>query len=903
MGMDFTASTVSNSPTGYNSAKYIVTNIDWKNGGSDIYDDIQHSGGIKNIRVIRYADVLLFAAEAAFQTGDSVTALHYINLVRTRARNSGKTNLPANLATLTLDDIYNERSWELGSEGHRYFDLIRTGKAYETLNGLHINMLDTIKNFDSTKHYLFPIPLQDLLINKGALSQNPGYDTTQSNCNITINPLFEHDTILATVDTSKTKTLSLLLNVLWNNNFNIDNLIKIYLTPKFSVSCSKGKINNWHMDYQELDGYVKNFQFNSTFNYEYMYTSDSLKLPVFPFTDNIILHLNNFIKEFTDTITVIIKESKRPPDYDSLIMPTYAYFNDAGVHDKFNYSYSKFDNEILLDMLTDDAEKGSGYALNVNTNYNVLIARKWLKNKSLFFQDISLSLAAIKQADSTINQIEKYKKNFSAYNYNRLMGEAKFIRGYFTFYLAKLAGGYPQVIHNPNISLIDNFYISANTNPRDIYKDVENDLNDAIELLPTKNDFLTKFKISPNGRATKAAAQSLLAKVYMMETGFGFIAENDGWNNVYNITSEIINSGQYTLLPNYAMIFEPEGEFGSESVFEIYADNLNEFNKWGNISSFLCGPVYSFSVAANVAKISSGQGNDIPSTNLNHEFENGDPRRNNTIIEDSSIPYTYQYYIWSTGYYNRKVLTIEQPDSSGQISPNKNKRLIRYADVLLMNAEAAFHLGKDDTARMRVNQVRQRARNSGDPKGSIYGLYSYPPVNTNPATLPDVTASGQDLMEAIKHERRVELAMEGQRLWDLYRWGEYEDAIKTFVPADAVMTDITADSVISNFRQHLLNGVPSLVYILTGKTDIVINNAFTSQNNKLYLYPNPAKNELNIGNSTGDVSINIFDVTGKKLQSKTIKNAKVDVSSLQKGLYLIDLHDNNGTIFYKFIKE
>jgi hypothetical protein len=172
---------------GYNERKYFTTWLDCRLDGynpNSLGDQIpiygykgtlEHSGGFKNIRVFRYSEILLLASEAALHLGNTTKALSYINQVRTRARNSGTTGYPKNFTSITLDSIYNERKWELGSEGYRYFDLIRTRQAYKVLNNLYRDTWSTKITFDTTKNYLYPIPIISIAAGKGVVTQNPGY--------------------------------------------------------------------------------------------------------------------------------------------------------------------------------------------------------------------------------------------------------------------------------------------------------------------------------------------------------------------------------------------------------------------------------------------------------------------------------------------------------------------------------------------------------------------------------------------------------------------------------------------------------------------------------------------------------------------------------------------------------
>jgi len=138
----------------------------WKNSKS--WQD-----GPINVKLIRYADVVLFAAEAEFERGNTAKALEYINMVRTRARMSGDTGSPANLTALTHDDIVHERLVELGCEGHRFFDLVRWNLASKYLNHTLADGDNIV--FVPGKHEFFPIPEKQIGLSNGVLKQYSGW--------------------------------------------------------------------------------------------------------------------------------------------------------------------------------------------------------------------------------------------------------------------------------------------------------------------------------------------------------------------------------------------------------------------------------------------------------------------------------------------------------------------------------------------------------------------------------------------------------------------------------------------------------------------------------------------------------------------------------------------------------
>lgn len=147
-----------NLPTNTISRKYECSPEEYWADMVDFHD------GPMNIRLIRYADVVLMAAEAALETGDNGKALNYVNLVRTRARNSGDTGYPEDLEAVSFEDIVHERRLELAMESSRFFDLVRWNLAEKYIDGINLASMGegfTI-DFVPGKHEFFPIPDREI---------------------------------------------------------------------------------------------------------------------------------------------------------------------------------------------------------------------------------------------------------------------------------------------------------------------------------------------------------------------------------------------------------------------------------------------------------------------------------------------------------------------------------------------------------------------------------------------------------------------------------------------------------------------------------------------------------------------------------------------------------------------
>jgi len=325
----------------------------------------------------------------------------------------------------------------------------------------------------------------------------------------------------------------------------------------------------------------------------------------------------------------------------------------------------------------------------------------------------------------------------------RILAEAKFIRAYNYYQLVTIFGGVPLVTAtlSPEEDLI------PRASEAEIWAQIETDLTEAIPELPTT------YPAAELGRITRGAAQGLLIKVY---------AWQQQWTEAKSVAEDLVNSGVYRLVDDYGSIFSQAGEFNDESVFEIAYMNASG-GDWG---------FFEEGTLTNVFQRPRGQfggfGFNLPTQDLVDEFEEGDPRLGWTIFQLGDIlpgrgELTTEATTYPHEYYPRKYYitpseeaTLGAPETNGP----SNERIIRYSDVLLMYAEAAYHTGDEATARDLVNQVRARARGGQE------------------EVLPDVTASGPALLEAIYHERRVELALEGHRFFDLVRTGRAGEVMR-----------------------------------------------------------------------------------------------------------------------------
>jgi starch-binding outer membrane protein, SusD/RagB family len=354
---------------------------------------------------------------------------------------------------------------------------------------------------------------------------------------------------------------------------------------------------------------------------------------------------------------------------------------------------------------------------------------------NFFFNDFwNGQYAGIAKANQVIQRVPAIEMDEELKN--RYIAEAKFLRAYFYFNLVRTFGGVPKILEIAT----ENAEVIPRSSREEIYQLIKQDLTDAIAVLPEKS----KYPQPELGRATKGAAKGYLAKVHM------YLKE---WPEVFRLTDEIMKSGEYDLSTPYGVIFTESGENSKESVFEVQAAATPQ-----------CG------LGSQYAEVQSvrgqlGWGFNTPSENLVNAYEPGDPRRDATILfRGETLPdgFTVAQTAPNPRYNQKAYVSQNEPRSGcGMGDAGKNIRLLRYADIVLMHAEAANELGNSAAATMALNMVRARARGN------------------NPAVLPDVVFVDQAQMRnAIWRERRIELAMEHDRFWDLVRQGRAGEVLR-----------------------------------------------------------------------------------------------------------------------------
>lgn len=315
--------------------------------------------------------------------------------------------------------------------------------------------------------------------------------------------------------------------------------------------------------------------------------------------------------------------------------------------------------------------------------------------------------------------------------------EAMVFRAFALFDLRRDYGEVPIVL---NKIVVPGDAIKAKSSIADVDAQIISDLTFAIEHLPLN------WPAYP-GRATKGFANTLLAKLYLYQ---------GEWSKSLAKSQEVISSGQYALGTSYNDQFKMAGNNSSEAIFEVqflYGSGLEYKNNYWEAQSVRGAGIWNL-----------GYGLNVPSTNLIASYEPNDPRKAATILVSGqddgygrtlpSSPPADQLY------WNKKSYSVpSERDKYGQLFNYwTNIKILRYADVILMAAEASNELNNSSAAADYLEMIRARARGN------------------NSAILLPITGGQSTLRTAIKQERRVEFGMENERFYDLVRWG---DAVST----------------------------------------------------------------------------------------------------------------------------
>ena len=513
----------------------------------------------------------------------------------------------------------------------------------------------------------------------------------------------------------------------------------------------------------------------------------------------------SFLNDNVPQATLSEEEVRDPKQIDNMVISAYAIFISA---EDINSSFSMWN----FDVRSDDAYKGGNGESDGDVFHQLEISRgilttNWNINDmwSRLYNCLSRVNAAI---DVLLEMDDSYKLK------QQRLGEMYFLRAYGHFLLKRLYKNIPFVV-TPNMSP-DEYNTISNTayTNNEGWGVIITDLENAYKVLPTTQE--------DKGRPTKAAAAALMAKTYLYKA---YRQDNPASHKVTEINADDLQKvifytdpaiyGGYGLDPDFHNNFRPEPQYenGVESIWAMQY-SMNDGTKNGN-----CNWAYGL-IVPNIPGVTDG-GCDFykPSQNLVNAFhtddaclplenfnqkdfnaatDNADPRLWLTV-GIPGFPYMFNpNYImaktmtWSRsngkyGYYVSLKHNVD-PDSEYLIkgawwgSP-MNRIVLRYADVLLMRAEALAQLGRDGEAIELVNQIRRRAAQS------VNAISGYD-VKYGAKILVRPYTDASDALNRVKMERRLELAMESERFFDLVRWGEAEATINKYYAEEADNCDI-----------------------------------------------------------------------------------------------------------------
>jgi hypothetical protein len=454
--------------------------------------------------------------------------------------------------------------------------------------------------------------------------------------------------------------------------------------------------------------------------------------------------------------------------------------------------WTKSGDNWWLDAISDDAHKGS-----TDGDQADLLAIElfnWDTANPYFEGRWQALFAGVNRANAVIDLINNSEDPSS---FTVELAQARFLRGHYNFEIQRMWVNVPY-ISDENYAASE--FNQPNSGP--IWSQIEADFSAAANNLPASRG----GAYSEPGRPLASAARAYLGRAQLYQ---------GKWSEALSSLESVISSGDYALNPDYSANFRSSGENSTEAIFSIQFASDGGQSPQGNRGGTLNHPIGSmtggmccgfyqptidlgnaFQTDANGLPLSNWKTSDIASDYGIYETE---PFTMHTGPLDPRIDYTIgrrgidlngfgpmtgkdniraSFTDISGPYVNKKNLYTAGDDANrgtggwGEQRTGINYHILRYADVLLMAAEAAVETGALETGRGYVNQVRARAKNG--PRADSQPNYV---IDTYNSAWTDQGAA----RTAVRHERRVELAMEGHRLFDLRRWGTMVDDLNAYI--------------------------------------------------------------------------------------------------------------------------
>lgn len=524
--------------------------------------------------------------------------------------------------------------------------------------------------------------------------------------------------------------------------------------------------------------------------------------------------------DYTPTGVLSSSDLTSPAAVEGLVTAAYAAIGNG---DMIGPIYS---NWAYGSVRSDDAYKGGGGTGDVGEvdaleHYNLVtpsmgsfVTRTWQN----LFKSIGRANVALRAVNSLSETDFPNKKS--------RLAELRFLRAHSYFTMKLLYKNIP--IFDENATSDDILKVSNTLSNEESWNKIAADFQYAIDNLPASQPEI--------GRANKYAAQAYQAKLrlyqaYEQNATHKVVGINAArLQEVVNLTQAVISSGKYSLSKDIADNFLPETENGPESIFAIqftindgttagrlsYEDGLNYPH--GAPQYGCCG----FHAASqNLVNAHTTDANGLPNFNT---FNNSiadlktatvDPRLDHTVGIDGH-PYKYDNtkpfsnsWVRDPGVYgNFHTMRYQQLASSGSyfklgpfMGTAKNYDILRYDDILLMQAEAYIELGQQDKALPIINQIRTRAAASTGRLKKLDGTF---PSNYNVKPYPAAGWTQDYARQALRFERRLEFATEGPRFFDLVRWGIAEQTLNAYIAVEKTRRTFLATAKFTAGRDEYL---------------------------------------------------------------------------------------------------
>ncbi|MEM9547254.1 MAG: RagB/SusD family nutrient uptake outer membrane protein [Bacteroidota bacterium] len=512
---------------------------------------------------------------------------------------------------------------------------------------------------------------------------------------------------------------------------------------------------------------------------------------------------------------------------DLLLTGAYSVLN-ANRANGFGNGWGRAADNWTMDVLSDDAHKGS--TDDDQADLKEIELMNWATANGYWYARWGVLFAGVNRANAVIDLISKIEEG----DFSSKLAEARFLRGNFNFQIQVMWGNVPYI---GEVEYAATEFNQPNSGP--IWEQIEADFQFAADNLPD-----TQPEI---GRANAWAAKAYLGKTYLHQSK---------WSEASSTLNDIVNNGPYSLLPEFVHNFRSEGESGPEAIFAIQfaTDSGQSFNanNTGSLNFPNPGPFGSccgfYQPTQDLANAFQTDDNGLPLLDTYNQSDiandygvtsaesfslhtgNLDPRIDYTVgrrgidyngygehigsdwiratFADISGPYLPKKNV----YWADDATNTQAAGGWGQQLSGINYNIIRFADVLLMAAEAAVETGDLGTALTNVNLVRERAKNSskvqavdGSGDAANYVIEPY-------ASFPDANFA----RKAVRFERRLELGMEGHRLFDLRRWGVAKEVMTEYFSNEARTITNFGDKVSPYEDKHDLFPIPLNAIDLSG---------------------------------------------------------------------------------------